>query len=106
MKLHTHPQAGLPGQPEIAASVAGDVLTIDGIAYDLSAVPEGGEARPEGDHPFLGAIRREAGEIVATILWRYDAALAAPEQPRNPAHWIISVTDGPVPSPIIKRVPA
>ena len=98
MKLAISPIAGLPGASETTASVAGDVLTVDGIAYDLSAVPEGGEATPEGDHPFIGTITRTAGEIVATIRWTYGED-AARDQPDWPS---VTVTDGPVPSPVVK----
>jgi len=100
MKLILSPQAGLPGATETTASVAGDVLTVDGVAYDLSAIPEGGEATPEGDHPFIGTITRTGGEIVATTLWQYSAG--AVDQPTDPAHWIVTVTDGPVPSLIVE----
>lgn len=102
MKLAISPVAGLPGANEATASVAGDVLTVDGIAYDLSAVPEGGEATPEGgDHPFVGTITRQAGEIVAAIRWTYGDD-ADRDQPNDPAHWSLTVADGPVPSPIVK----
>ena len=100
MKLTMSPQAGLPGVSETIASVAGDVLTVDGTAYDLTAIPEGGEAMPEGVHPFVGAIRREGGEIIASIVWIYGEG-AAVNQPTDPAHYVVTVADGAVPSPII-----
>ena len=100
MKLTTSAQAGLPGTPETTASVAGDVLTVNGITYDLSLVPEGGEATPEGDHPFIGTITRTNGEIVATIIWSYGPG-AATNQPVDPAYWVITLTDGPIPSLIL-----
>ena len=103
MKLTLSPVAGLPGANETLASVAGDVLTVDGIAYDLSSVPEGGEATPEGtDHPFVGTITRQAGEIVAAIRWTYGDD-AARNQPTDPAYWTADLSDGPVPSPIVKE---
>ncbi len=102
MQLILSPVAGLPGDPETVADVSGDVLTLDGVPYDLSAVPEGGEAIPEGDdHPFIGPITRKGGEIRATIRWAYGPGAEA-NQPTDPAHWIASVTDGPVPSPVVK----
>lgn len=101
MKLTISPLAGLPGASETTASVSGDMLTVDGIAYDLSTVPEGGEATPEGDHPFIGTITRTAGEIVAAIRWTYGDD-ADRDQPTDPAHWSLTVADGPVPSPIVK----
>lgn len=104
MRLTISPIAGLPGASETAASVAGDVLTVDGIPYDLSAIPEGGEATPEGDHPFIGTITRTGGEIHAAIQWvRGDDA--APLQPTDPAHWRVTVTGGAVPS-LVAKMPA
>ncbi|MGR3593049.1 MAG: hypothetical protein ACU0B9_07040 [Limimaricola soesokkakensis] len=102
MKLTLSPIAGLPGASETTASVAGDVLTVDGIAYDLSSVPEGGEATPEGDdHPFVGTIIRTDGEISAAIRWTYGDD-ADPHQPRDPAHWVLTVTDGEVLAPVVR----
>lgn len=80
MKLTVHLAAGLPGADETTASVAGDVLTVSGIAYDLSAVPEGGRAEPQGNHPFIAPITREGGVIHAALAWRYDGAAADPDQ--------------------------
>ena len=104
MRLTISPIAGLPGQPETAASVSGNVLTVDGISYDLSPVPEGGEATPEGEeHPFTGAITRRVGEIAAAIRWVYGKD-ADRDQPIDPSHWIVTVVDGPVPSPVVKTL--
>lgn len=103
MKITMSPVAGPPGQPETEIVVSGDTITVDGIAYDLSAVPEGGEALPEGEHPFLGAITRASGEIVCTVRAIYDPVTAEPFQPTDPAHWALSATDGPVPLPILRK---
>jgi hypothetical protein len=70
MHLTLLPQHGLPGQPEMALHVAGDTLTIDGTAYDLSAVPEGGEGWPEDESPFIGPITRMNGKIHLTVIAR------------------------------------
>jgi hypothetical protein len=102
MKLTVSPVAGLPGATETAAAVAGDVLTVDGTPYDLSSVPEGGEATPEGaDHPFIGAITRTGGEISVHIRGVYGDD-ADRDQPTDPAHWVLTVSDGPVPMPFVK----
>jgi hypothetical protein len=90
---------GLPGQPETSASVAGDTLTVDGVDYDLSAVPEGGFAEP--DHPFVGRIRRSGGVLTLSLRWRYDAATAAAHQPTVAP--VLSVVAGAVPDPIIRK---
>lgn len=101
MKLTLTPQHGLPGQPEMTITVTGDTITVDGVAYDLSPVPEGGEATPQGDHPFVGPIRRIGGMIHATVVVRL-ADDAAPDQPVDPAHWTVAA-DGPVTIPAIRR---
>jgi hypothetical protein len=100
MKLTLHMQAGLPGDPETTASVAGDILTIDGVEYDLSPVPEGGQAVPEGASPFVGFMTRAGGEIAAEILWRYDAATADPDQGGQIP--VVTVTAGPLPDPVAR----
>lgn len=103
MIITMSPIAWFPGQPETTLTIAGDVITVDGIDYDLSAVPEGGEAMPEGDHPFIGAIRREAGVIHCAIPCRYDADTAAPNQPVDPEHLVVTASDGAVALPIIRK---
>ena len=101
MKLTLHLQAGQTGDTDTAASVAGDVLTVDSVAYDLSAVPEGGKAEPSGEHPFVGNITRENGEIVAAILWQYNSATAEPDQP--PVHPVVTITSGEVADPVVRK---
>ncbi|MFN4100109.1 MAG: hypothetical protein ACK4GT_10065 [Pararhodobacter sp.] len=101
MQLTLSPIRGLPGQPETALSVDGEVLTCDGVAYDLSPVPEGGLAAPGGVHPFIGTLTRVDGMIQA----RLRVVLgddAAPEQPSDPALWSMVVTRGPVSLPHIR----
>ncbi|WP_417713730.1 hypothetical protein [Pseudophaeobacter arcticus] len=92
---------GQPGQPETSASVVGDTLTVDGVEYDLSAVPEGGFAEPSGDHPFVGRIRRSGGVLSLSLRWRYDAATAEAHQPSVAP--VLSVTAGAVPDPITRK---
>ena len=91
------PQAGLPGQAAMSASVSGDTITIDGSAYALAAVPDGGDGEWTGDSPFVGRIRRIAGEIHCTILWRYDGATTRPADPLP----VAGVTSGAVPAPVV-----
>ena len=102
MHLVLSPVRGLPGQAETTLSVSGDVLTCDGVAFDLAAVPEGGSATPLGDaHPFLGPITRVGGTIHATIrVFLGDDAL--PEQPRCPHLWTLDAADGPVGLPVLR----
>lgn len=103
MHLILSPMRGLPGQSETTVTVAGDNITVDGVAYDLSPVPEGGLAEPEGEHPFVGAITRQRGMIHATV----HVALgdtAAPYQPADPAHWILEGAEGVVELPALRRM--
>lgn len=103
MKINISPQAGLPGQPETEITVSGDTITVDGTPYDLSAVPEGGEATPQGEeHPFDGVIKREGGEIVCTVRVVLGDD-AANHQPTDPARWAVTVTDGPVAIPAVRK---
>ncbi|WP_295453055.1 hypothetical protein [uncultured Pseudophaeobacter sp.] len=92
--------AGLPGQLETIASVSGDILTVDSVAFDLSSVPEGGFAEPEGDHPFAGRIERTGGVLHLALRWHYDAATAEPIQPATAP--VLTVTSGPVPDPVTR----
>ncbi|MEN9062831.1 hypothetical protein [Ponticoccus litoralis] len=101
MKITAHLQAALPGVPETIASVSGDALTVDGTVYDLSAVPEGGEAWPEGDHPFSGPITRTGGEIACAVAWAYDPATA--EDHQGPTHPVMTIASGPVPDPVTRK---
>lgn len=103
MIITISPTGAVPGHPETHLFVAGDTITVDGIAYDLSAVPEGGQAMPGGGNPFIGVITRIGGEIICTINCIYDAATADPIQPAPGAHWVVDVSDGPVTLPIIRQ---
>lgn len=101
MQITCNCVAGLPGQPETTASVSGDTITVDGVAYNLSAVPEGGFAEPEGEHPFAGQIERIGGELHLSLVWFYDTATAEPIQPA--AAPVFSVIDGAMPDPITRK---
>lgn len=93
MQITLSPCRGLPGQPETTLSVAGDVLTVDGSAFDLSAIAEGDVATPLGEHPFVGTIARAAGVIRCTVpvILGDDAD---PNQPDSP--WVVTAGDGPL----------
>lgn len=99
MRLHIKPQRGLPGNNTPQMSVNGDVLTFDGEAFDLSAVSEGGQATPSGDHPFQGVITRQGGVLSCTVIMPLGDDLPQP-QPINEAGWVLEVTSGPVTLPV------
>lgn len=104
MHLTLSPQMGLPGQPETIIEVAGDVLTIDGVPYDLSPVPEGGDGEWTEDSgegsPSIGCIRRTGGVIHATVRVRLGET-AADNQPDSP--WTIPDAEGTVTIPAARR---
>lgn len=102
MRLTIVKQAGLPGAPDTTASVAGDVLTVNGQAFDLSGVPEGGEALAQGEgHPFAGPIRRENGVLQVPVIWAYDTASADPDQGAESP--VLDVSGGVVPDTIVRK---
>ena len=93
------------GRDEGPITVSGDTLTRYGVAYDLSAVPEGGEGwpphpAPGEDHVFVGPIRRIDGVIHAALLVHLDDT-APLDQPGAP--WTVSASDGPVTLPAIRK---
>ena len=99
MHLTLSPTVGLPGQPETTLHVAGDIITVDGTPYDLSPVPEGGEATAE-DSPFVGKITRFGGVIHCTVRVRLGDT-AADDQPDSP--WVIENADGGITIPAARK---
>lgn len=97
MKLQLSPCQGLPGQAETAISVAGDVLTVDGTAYNLASVPDGGEGWPS-EGPFVGPVRRVSGVIECGVIVVLGDD-AEPVQSDEPADWLVNVASGAVTIP-------
>lgn len=84
-------------QPTV--SVAGDVLTVNDIEFDLSPLGEGDRLPPDAvDSPFVveADITRTGGDIVVTLL--LPIGPHAPEASRFPVPIIVN-TDGPVTLP-------
>ena len=77
-------------------SVNGLVLTIDDTGYDLSIIPEGGQAEASEDSPFIGTVTRES----VTIRYEYDSSKAEPDQSTNWDDYTFDVVEGEVPCPI------
>lgn len=80
-------------------SINGLVITIDGIIYDLSAIPAGGQAE-DPYSPFIGIITRDE----CTIRYEYERGLAWLHQSKDWADYTFDIIDGEVPCPIQWRV--
>jgi len=78
-------------------SISGLTLTITGTDYDLSVIPEGGQAEALEGSPFIGTVTREQ----VTIIYEYDSKLAEPDQSTDWADYTFDVVSGDVPCPII-----
>lgn len=109
MIVTIRPIANLPGQPDDEVSVAGDVLTVNGVEYDMSPLQEGDEARferetdDEPECPIAGHVRRLGGEIHLHLQFRYATSTAMPDQPQELA--TVSIASGPLPDPVLRRPP-
>ena len=78
-------------------SISGLTLTIDGTDYDLSAIPEGGQAEASEDSPFIGTVTRDK----VTVKYHYDMPKAEENQSADWADYTFEVVQGEVPCPII-----
>ena len=101
MHLTLSPIRGLPGQPETALHVMGNVLTIDGTPHDLSLVTEDGECEWP-DSPIIGRITRK-GRALHLAVQVVPGDDAMNDQPTNPAHWVIANASGHVVIPAQRK---
>jgi 2-oxoglutarate dehydrogenase complex dehydrogenase (E1) component-like enzyme len=81
-------------------SISGLTVTIDGTEYDLSAIPEGGQAEASENSPFIGIVTREK----VTIRYEYDMTTAEDDQSTDWSDYTFDVASGDVPCPIKWRV--
>ena len=81
-------------------SISGLTVTIDGNDYDLSVIPEGGQAEASEGSPFAGTLTREK----VTVRYEYESHSAEPNQSTDWADYTFDVTAGDVPCPIKWRV--
>jgi hypothetical protein len=89
---------------ELIVSKAGDVLTINGEAYDFSSLPDGATI-PAGEVPcewIIGPVERIAGELHLTLLMPHG--LNPPAEVAFPAT-IVTVPDGEVMYPRVAPLP-
>lgn len=75
-------------------SVKGLVITVDGTDYDLSVIPEGGQA--DGEAPFIGTVKRDE----VTIQYHYNSLAAVHDQSKDWDDYTFINPQGEVPSPI------
>lgn len=81
-------------------SISGLTVTVDETDYDLSVIPENGQAEADENSHFIGTVTREQ----VTIRYEYDSQLAEPKQSTDWADYTFDVTAGDVPCPIKWRV--
>lgn len=70
MRVNRTPQRN---DAAVEFSVDGDVLTVNGDAFDFSAIPEGGHVESVPGKWIVGRVWRENGEIVLTLIEPYGA---------------------------------
>jgi hypothetical protein len=68
MKIKLSPIAS---NTKTTIEVQGDTLIYNGVPYNMSAIPEGGEV--EAEAPAVGKITRENGVINITIQYFYNS---------------------------------
>lgn len=81
--------------------VNGDFLTYRGQQYDLAQLPDGGQV--EASAPFVGLIKRVNGQVELTLHYRYNSALAEPDQPKDISAYTFIVENGQCPDPIVYK---
>ncbi|RIZ44702.1 hypothetical protein AXX04_13810 [Pseudomonas aeruginosa] len=99
MIITLSPYAPLPGSDErLSLSRAGDVLTVNGQAFDFTPLPDGGELPAEaiGSKVFAGPVVRRDGRL--ELILRFPLAADASAAARFPEPLLIE-TDGPVELP-------
>jgi len=82
---------------QLTASLAGKVLTVDGIAYDLNLVPDGASV----EHDVLKELTRTGDDFELTLTLPHGAK--APEETRFPQPVMVTV-DGDIDVPIFDVV--
>ncbi|WP_146944994.1 hypothetical protein [Vreelandella venusta] len=86
--------------PETQASLIGVVLTINGVSFDLSELPDGAVAH---HHSILGKVTRNGDEYECTI--RLGHGPNAPYETRFPRPIVLENHNGPIELPLYDVVP-
>jgi hypothetical protein len=79
-------------------SINGLIIDVNGISYDLSVIPEGGQAEADEDSPFIGIVTRNE----VTIKYYYNSLLSEQNQSTNWEDYTFDIVSGNVPDPIIR----
>lgn len=79
-------------EPQSTVSYTAPILTVDGVDYNLSELPDGATAQ----HPVLGTVKRTGDDYEVTLKLTHGAN--APYETRFPEPVEVT-TDGPVTLP-------
>lgn len=79
-----------------AVSVSGLMVTVDGVDYDLSIIPMGGQAEAAEDSPFVGIVTRD----LVRVRYCYDINKAESIQSTDWNDYTFEIESGEVPCPI------
>ncbi|MBW9062365.1 hypothetical protein JNB71_03440 [Rhizobium herbae] len=96
MRINLSPQRR---DESLTVSVAGDVLTVNGVAFDLSPLPDGATL-PYGSIDsewFAGPVHRQGGQLEVTLLFPHRSN---PSQNVSFPEPIVTTSDGPVSLPV------
>ncbi|HBO2705579.1 hypothetical protein [Pseudomonas aeruginosa] len=99
MIIKLSPFAPLPGSDErLSLSRAGDVLTVNGVEFDFTPLPEGGELPSDAIESewFEGPVLRRSGRLELTL--RLPLPVDASAAARFPEPLLVEA-DGPVELP-------
>ena len=77
-------------------SINGLTVTVDGTDYDLSIIPEGGQAEADENSPFAGKLTRDK----VTVKYHYDMFKAEENQSTDWDDYTFDIESGDVPCPI------
>lgn len=91
LKINLSPVRSDEAQSKV--SYTAPILTVDGVDYDLSELPDGATAK----HPILGTVNRTGSDYEVTLKLTHGAN--APYDTRFPAPIEVTV-DGPVELPV------